>query len=306
MEFLRQEITLDVVPSKQKPVVHADQFDHLGRVIRLNLVQDGEPYTLPDAVSCQISGIKPSSTVFDYDGRELDRNICTKGITYVEFPIQEQMVTVAGTVLCGLTIWWEETRIGTLNFIIDVQQGSLTPDGIADASDFGSILNDYVEEWLEANRTDIEEYVTRAETAAQSAETSNEEAKTAAENASSSAGSAGRSAVSASQSASSASSSATRASQSASSASDSASSAGASAQSAHSSMESAKESETNAKDSETKAEDAADRAEQSAGISGFMFMDINEVGHLIYRKTAQVDADFHIERSVGHLILEAL
>lgn len=299
MEFLKQEITLDVVPSKQKPVVHADQFDHLGRVIRLNLVQDGEPYTLPDAVSCQISGIKPSSTVFDYDGRELDRNICTKGITYVEFPIQEQMVTVAGTVLCGLTIWWEETRIGTLNFILDVQQGSLTPDGIADASDFGSILNEYVEAWLEENRTDIEEYVTRAENASETAVTARNEAVESAESAT-------RSAESASQSASSASSSASSASQSASSASSSASSASASAQSAHSSMESAKEAETNAKDSETKAEDAADRAEQSAGISGFMFMDINEVGHLIYKKTAQVDADFHIERSVGHLILEAL
>lgn len=306
MEFLKQEITLDVVPSKQKPVVYADQFDHLGRVIRLNLIQNGEPYTLPDAVSCQISGIKPSTTVFDYDGRELDRNICTKGITYVEFPIQEQMVTVAGKVLCGLTIWWEETCIGTLNFIIDVQQGSLTPDGIADASDFGSILNDYVEAWLEENRDDIEQYVTRAENASETAVTARDEAVESAESASRSAESAGSSAVSASQSASSASASATRASQSASSASSSATSASASAQSAHSSMESAKESETNAKESEDNAEHYADLAEQSAGISGFMFMDINEVGHLIYKKTAQVDADFHIERSGGHLILEAL
>lgn len=292
MEFLKQEITLDVVPSKEKPIVYADQFDHLGRVIRLNLVHDGEPYTLPDAVSCQISGIKPSTTVFDYDGRELDRNICTKGTTYVEFPIQEQMVTVAGNVLCGLTLWFEETCLGTLNFIIAVQQGSLTPDGIADASDFGSILNEYVEEWLEENRTDIEEYVTRAENASDTALTARDEAVESAESASRSAESAGSSASSASQSASSASSSAT--------------SASASAQSAHSSMESAKESETNAKESEDNAEHYADLAEQSAGISGFMFMDINEVGHLIYKKTAQVDADFHIERSVGHLILEAL
>lgn len=306
MEFLRQEITLDVVPSKQKPVVHADQFDHLGRVIRLNLVQDGEPYTLPDAVSCQISGIKPSSTVFDYDGRELDRNICTKGITYVEFPIQEQMVTVAGTVLCGLTIWWEETRIGTLNFIIDVQQGSLTPDGIADASDFGSILNDYVEAWLEENRDDIEQYVTRAETAAESAESANTDAQSAKETAAQASASAQQCASQAASSAQSASQAARSASQSASSASQSAQSALDSKNSAKESETNAKESETNAKDSETKAENAADRAEQSAGISGFMFMDINEVGHLIYKKTAQVDADFHIERSVGHLILEAL
>lgn len=299
MEFLKQEITLDVVPSKEKPIVYADQFDHLGRVIRLNLVQNGEPYTLPDAVSCQISGIKPSTTVFDYDGRELDRNICTKGITYVEFPIQEQMVTVAGKVLCGLTIWWEETRIGTLNFIIDVQQGSLAPDGIADASDFGSILNDYVEAWLEENRDDIEQYVTRAETSAETAESASSSAQASAEIAS-------RSAQSASQSATSANSSAQSASQSAQSASQSASSASQSAQAAKQSQDAAKESELNAKQSEEDAEDAADRAEQAAGKAGFMFMDIDEHGHLIYRRTDQVDADFHIERPIGHLILEAL
>lgn len=299
MEFLKQEITLDVVPSKQKPVVHADQFDHLGRVIRLNLVQDGEPYTLPDAVSCQISGIKPSSTVFDYDGRELDRNICTKGITYVEFPIQEQMVTVAGKVLCGLTIWWEETRIGTLNFIIDVQQGSLTPDGIADASDFGSILNDYVEAWLEENRDDIEQYVTRAETAAESAETASSEAQSAKETAVQAKESAQQSASQSASSAQSASQSASSASQSASTASSAASSASQSALSAKDSQDAARQSELNAKESELNAEQAANKA-------GFMFMDINEHGHLIYRRTDQVDADFHIERPVGHLILEAL
>lgn len=299
MEFLKQEITLDVVPSKEKPVVHADQFDHLGRVIRLNLVQNGEQYTLPDAVSCQISGIKPSSTVFDYDGRELDRNICTKGTTYVDFPIQEQMVTVAGKVLCGLTIWWEETRIGTLNFIIDVQQGSLTPDGIADASDFGSILNDYVEAWLEDNRTDIEQYVTRAETAAESAEGANTEAQAAKETAVQAAGAA-------QQSASQAASSAQSASQSESTATAAAQAASQSAQAAKQSQDAAKESELNAKQSEEDAEDAADRAEQAAGKAGFMFMDIDEHGHLIYRRTDQVDADFHIERPIGHLILEAL
>lgn len=299
MSFLLDEITLDVRPGKQMPVLHADQFDHKGKTFRLNLVKDGEPYELPTAVSCQISGTKPSTTVFDYDGRELDRNICSKGLTYVDFDVQEQMVTVAGNVLCGLTLYLDDVRLGTLNFIIDVQQGSLTPDGIADASDFGSILNEYVEAWLEENRTDIEEYVTRAENASETAVTARDEAVESAESAT-------RSAESASQSASSASSSASSASQSASSASSSASSASASAQSAQSSMESAKESETNAKESEDNAEHYADLAEQSAGKSGFMFMDINEHGHLIYKRTDQVDADFHIERSVGHLILEAL
>ena len=299
MSFLLDEITLDVRTGKQMPVLHADQFDHKGKTFRLNLVKDGDPYELPTAVSCQISGTKPSTTVFDYDGRELDRNICSKGLTYVDFDVQEQMVTVAGNVLCGLTLYLDDVRLGTLNFIIEVQQGSLTPDGIADASDFGSILNEYVEAWLEENRTDIEQYVTRAETAAESAEGANTEAQAAKEAAVQAAGAA-------QQSASQAASSAQSASQSESTATAAAQAASQSAQAAKQSQDAAKKSELNAKQSEEDAEDAADRAEQAAGKAGFMFMDIDEHGHLIYRRTDQVDADFHIERPIGHLILEAL
>lgn len=46
----------------------------------------------------------------------------------------------------------------------------------------------------------------------------------------------------------------------------------------------------------------AERAEQAAGNAGYMFVEINGVGHLIYQRTSQVDADFDLD-NVGHLIL---
>lgn len=54
--------------------------------------------------------------------------------------------------------------------------------------------------------------------------------------------------------------------------------------------------------SATDADTAADRAEQAATTAGYMFFQIDAIGHLIYERTAQVTAEFSINPS-GHLIL---
>jgi len=52
------------------------------------------------------------------------------------------------------------------------------------------------------------------------------------------------------------------------------------------------------------AEDAANRAEQAAGTSGYIEIEINADGHLIYTRTDAVDVDFELVD--GHLIMEAI
>lgn len=265
MSILTQEVNVDIVPGKRKPVLYADQYSHLGRTFRLNITKDGEPFTLPLGVTCQISGIKPTSTVFDFDGRTLDRNICTTGANYVDVEVQPQMVTAAGTVLCGLTLWiTEEQSLGTMNFYIEVQQSSFDPDAIADASDFGDILNAYVEQWLEENRSDILELTERAETAATNAEASAESAADSAESASRSASQASAIVSGASQSALSASQSAQSARSSAESASQSAQSASQSAQRASESASSAQSASSSASQSASDAQASAQLAQQKA------------------------------------------
>lgn len=51
------------------------------------------------------------------------------------------------------------------------------------------------------------------------------------------------------------------------------------------------------------AEDAADRAEQAAGQAGYMFVEIDENGHLILTRTENTNVDFYL--SNGHLYVEA-
>ena len=116
-------------------------------------------------------------------------------------------------------------------------------------------------------------------------------------------------------SAESAATSASAAAMSAQNAADSETTAGEAAQAAQQSAEDAagsasaseaKTSEDNAEDSAEEAKRYKELAEQIAGTAGYMFMEIDDRGRLIYTRTDQVDADFSISRPAGHLILEAV
>ena len=126
---------------------------------------------------------------------------------------------------------------------------------------------------------------TNAAASAESAATSASEAAVSAQNAADSETTAGEAAQAAQQSAE-----------------DAAGSASAAAQSASE----AQTSEDNAEDSAEEARRYKELAEQIAGTAGYMFMEIDDRGRLIYTRTDQVDADFSISRPAGHLILEAV
>lgn len=145
--------------------------------------------------------------------------------------------------------------------------------------------------------------ITQAIAALQSAvsKTSTSEA-----NAAASAESAANSASAAAESAEASAKNADTATQAAESAQQDAEGATRSASAAAQSASEAKTSEDNAEDSAAEAKRYEELAQQIAGRAGFMFFEIDEVGHLIYTRTDQVDADFSISRPDGHLILEAI
>lgn len=122
-----------------------------------------------------------------------------------------------------------------------------------------------------------------------------EAAEGAAQNAAASETNAGRSENNAAGSAEAAARSAEAAAASERNAGDSESSAGRSAEAAARSAEAAATSENNA-------EGYAERAEQAANTLGYLEMNIDENGHLIYSKTPMVDVDFELDD--GHLIME--
>lgn len=145
--------------------------------------------------------------------------------------------------------------------------------------------------------------ITQAIAALQSAVAHTAQSET---NAAASAESAATSASAAAMSAQNAADSETTAGEMAQAAQQSAEDAAASASAAATSASAAQTSEDNAEDSAEEARRYKELAEQIAGTAGYMFMEIDDRGRLIYTRTDQVDADFSISRPAGHLILEAV
>ena len=96
----------------------------------------------------------------------------------------------------------------------------------------------------------------------------------------------------------------TNAGNSATAAGQSATAAGQSATAAHQSELNASGSASSASSSAAAAYADAERAEQAANTAGYMDVEIDENGHLIYTRTDAVDVDFELEN--GRLLMEVI
>ena len=112
-----EHIRLDLIPGKRPPICHASQYDD-GRVVRVDLTENGEDYTL-------------SNEVIVLDVRKGDGCVVTaacaivSGKKYVDIVLTQQMTAVFGSNLAELQITKDGTLIGTLNFIIEVERDPL-------------------------------------------------------------------------------------------------------------------------------------------------------------------------------------
>lgn len=118
---IMEMITLNLIPKGIPPVCHASQYDK-GRVIRLNLVDGLQGYTLTDeTVTLNV--------------RKPDNNIVTAGVnvvsgaSYVDIVITEQMTACEGENLCEIVITKGDVKIASLNFKMKVEVDPLK-DGI--------------------------------------------------------------------------------------------------------------------------------------------------------------------------------
>lgn len=116
-----EQIRLDIIPKGLMPVCHSSQYDK-GRVIRLNLVDGLQGYTLTDeTVTLNV--------------RKPDNNIVTAGVnvvsgaSYVDIVTTEQMTACEGENLCEIVITKGDVKIASLNFKMKVEVDPLK-DGI--------------------------------------------------------------------------------------------------------------------------------------------------------------------------------
>lgn len=122
-----QVITLNIVPDGTCEVVHANQYD-IGRAFIIRFRDDGANAVINNP-TVKINGRKTDQHVFLYtesDKYDASHYIITKsgsGTTFqVTIKTSEQMTAAVGDVLCQLTLEQNDSVIGTLNFIIHVQE----------------------------------------------------------------------------------------------------------------------------------------------------------------------------------------
>ena len=225
-----EAINLDLLPGAMPPIVHVSQGD-VGRKFSISIYDDtGAAYPLTGK-TLSIVGHKGDGNVFQYaiPSSAISGNVVT-------ITTEEQMTPVAGKALCEIRIEQGGTKLGTCNFVMDVEQGP---------ADMGSLSTSalyMIDAIFERAQADIDAAAASAATASQKAA----EAASSATDAASSANASAASAATATAKANAAAKSATDADKSA-----EASALGA----------------NNAHDSATKADGSATAAAHSASVA---------------------------------------
>lgn len=125
-----ESFNLNIIPGKDRPVCHASQYD-VGRTIRVNLFEGFNVFTLDGTEVISISVRKP-------DGNVVTESVTNTSDSYVEFVTTEQMTACHGANLCELKIEKGADVIGTMNFILEVEQDPLE-GGVQSASEIDNL-----------------------------------------------------------------------------------------------------------------------------------------------------------------------
>ena len=112
-----ETIRVDLIPGKVAPVCYASQFD-AGRQIKIELLSNGQPHTLAGTETVTFNERK-------MDGCVVTAELTNNGGTFVILETTEQMTAVAGACLCELQIEEGDTKIGTANFLMFIEDSPL-------------------------------------------------------------------------------------------------------------------------------------------------------------------------------------
>ena len=112
-----QSIDLNLIPGETPPVCHVSQLDE-GRTIKANLFDGSSVYTLAGTETIKFYVRKP-------DAHTVTKTLTATANPYVYITTTEQMTAVPGKCLCELEITSGAVTIGTLNFIMEVEEDPL-------------------------------------------------------------------------------------------------------------------------------------------------------------------------------------
>lgn len=113
-----ESINLNLIPTGDKPVIHAAQYD-VGRPIIINLFLGEDAYTVPDGLDIELQVRKVDNNIVTAVPDSIDGNT-------VVFLTTQQMCACSGTNLCEVQISNNnDETIATLHFFLVVQRDAL-------------------------------------------------------------------------------------------------------------------------------------------------------------------------------------
>lgn len=119
-------LDLNLIPGKVLPRLNVSQYDK-GQTVSVSLWNGDVPYSIPAGCTAQVVGTKADKTGFMYP--------CTIENRQPSFVITDQMTVFPGEVTLEVIIMDTDNRIGTVNFILDVEKAALADDTQISESD---------------------------------------------------------------------------------------------------------------------------------------------------------------------------
>lgn len=140
--FAEQTIDLNLTPGGVLPVVHVSQYDS-GYQINFRIFDGSQRYEIPTDVTVRLDMTKTDGQGVSV---QASKNNAIPSMCYVWLTLQ--MTTCVGDNECELVFVHrdDERRIGTVNFILQVEQAGLRRDAIVSESQI-SIVQEKLDEW---------------------------------------------------------------------------------------------------------------------------------------------------------------
>lgn len=110
-----ENIVIDILPGVAWPVCHASQCD-VGRVIQINIKDISVLYNINE------------EEILTFEMKKPDTTIVTSPVNYsisssiIYLTTTEQMCACPGTCLCKIKITKKDYSVGTLNFILEIEE----------------------------------------------------------------------------------------------------------------------------------------------------------------------------------------
>lgn len=132
--MITQTTNLNLIPGTVLPRINVVQYDTGSRTLEFAIFNGTQRFTLTNAMTAEIQGTKPDRLGFSYAATVDDtNNIIVANLT-------QQMTAAKGEALCEIVLKKGSERIGTLNFIMNVQPAALNDDTVISDSELPDII----------------------------------------------------------------------------------------------------------------------------------------------------------------------